>query len=286
MRTGSIIGRVPPATTTRHAADVHDIHDVAEHAADGAHDRLWRAHAEGDLAARDALLAEHLSLVHHVARRLARTLAGRADLDELVSAGTVGLIDAVDGFDWRRGRAFSTFAVPRIRGAILDELRRLDHVPRSIRRKTRELGTAREALTLALGRLPDARELAARIGEDVETVWRWQAETEGAVHLPLDGGAGDREDGAAPLAHTIGDADVESIEERLTTEREAVILRGAILRLREQERVVLTLYYFEELKLHQIGAILGITESRVSQVRSRALAKLRDVMAPLRRDVA
>src|SRR2546423_8607648 len=98
---------------------------------------LWQALAQGDQTARERLLAEHLSLVHHVARQLSRTLAVRVDLDELVSAGTVGLMDALDHFDVTRGLAFSTFAVPRIRGAILDELRRQDHVPRSVRRKAR-----------------------------------------------------------------------------------------------------------------------------------------------------
>src|SRR3954468_3315235 len=96
---------------------------------------LWANHATGDVAARNALLTEHLSLVHHVARQLSRTLAAEADFDELVSAGTMGLKSAVDAFDLTRGLAFSTFAVPRIRGSILDELRRQDHVPRSIRRK-------------------------------------------------------------------------------------------------------------------------------------------------------
>jgi RNA polymerase sigma factor for flagellar operon FliA len=95
---------------------------------------LWQALARGDVAARDALLKEHLSLVHHVARQLSRSLAAPADFDELVSCGTMGLMSALDAFDTSRGLAFSTFAVPRIRGAILDELRRQDHVPRSIRR--------------------------------------------------------------------------------------------------------------------------------------------------------
>ena len=113
---------------------------------------LWKALAKGDTAARDTLLKEHLSLVHHVARQLSRSLAAPADFDELVSCGAIGLMNALDGFDPSRGLAFSTFAVPRIRGAILDELRRQDHVPRSIRRKTREISHARETLTRIFGR--------------------------------------------------------------------------------------------------------------------------------------
>jgi RNA polymerase sigma factor for flagellar operon FliA len=246
---------------------------------------LWQAHAGGDAAAREALLASHLNLVHHVARQLARTLATRADLDELVSAGTVGLMDALDSFDWSRGLAFSTYAVPRIRGAILDELRRLDHVPRSIRRKTRELGAAREALTHELGRAPDTREIAEHMGEDLETVWRWQAEVEGAVHIPLDRAATERDDLPTP-EQTMADPAADSLDERLTLDQEVGFLKDALMRLKEQERIVLSLYYFEELKLHEIATILELTESRVSQIRTKALSKLRAEMAPLRAEVA
>ena len=107
--------------------------------------KLWQSYHAGNDAARDRLLQDHLGLVHHVARQVSRTLAVRADFDELVSAGTIGLMTALEGFDASRGLAFSTFAAPRIRGAILDELRKQDHVPRSIRRKTREISAAREA---------------------------------------------------------------------------------------------------------------------------------------------
>src|SRR5262249_40347690 len=134
----------------------------------------WKAFAKGDLAARDALLTENLSLVHHVARQLERKLSNELDHDELVSAGTLGLMSAMNAFDPDRGLAFSTFAVPRIRGAILDELRRQDHVPRSVRRKTRDIGAARGALAARLCRQPDDQEVAAALGVDVETLWKWE----------------------------------------------------------------------------------------------------------------
>jgi RNA polymerase sigma factor for flagellar operon FliA len=98
----------------------------------------------------------------------------------------MGLMAALDSFDASRGLAFSTFAAPRIRGAILDELRRQDHVPRSIRRKTREIHAARETLMRALGRAPEDTEVAGHLGIDVQTLWRWQGEVEGAHHVPLD----------------------------------------------------------------------------------------------------
>jgi RNA polymerase sigma factor for flagellar operon FliA len=250
------------------------------------HAALWHALANGDVSAREALLTEHLDLVHHVARQLSRTLASHADHDELVSAGTIGLMDAVESFDWTRGFAFSTFAVPRIRGAILDELRRLDHVPRSVRRKTRELSAAREALTHRLGRAPEVRELARHLGEDVETVWRWQADAEGAVHISIDRTAGESEEGAPSSVPALPDTTIESIDDRLTLDQEARFLRETLLRLKEQERIVLTLYYFEQLRLHEIASILAVTESRVSQIRTKALSKLRGELAPLRAAVA
>lgn len=242
---------------------------------------LWAAHAAGDLAARHSLLASNLNLVHHVARQLARTLAADANLDELVSAGTMGLISALDAFDPERGLAFSTFAVPRIRGSILDELRRQDHVPRSVRRKTRAIAHARESVTRTLGRAPSDAEVARELEIDVATMWRWQADVEGAVQLPLDRPAGASDDAILAPADYLS-AEDEAADERLCREQEIAILREAIGTLKAQERTVLALAYFEELKLHEIAEILGLTDSRVSQIRSKALVRLREAMAPAR----
>jgi RNA polymerase sigma factor FliA len=242
---------------------------------------LWNASASGDDSARDALLRENLSLVHHVARQLSKSLAVEVDFDELVSAGTLGLMTALRGFDPRRGLAFSTFAVPRIRGSILDELRRQDHVPRSVRRKARDISRARELLMRKLGRMPEDSETAIQLGTDVQTIWRWQSEVEGAVHLSLTATAGD--DGSTvPSRVEFISSDEESAEERLSREGEVTMLREAILGLNGQERTVLSLYYFEELKSAEIAEVLGISASRISQIRSKALARLRGVLAPTR----
>lgn len=241
---------------------------------------LWAAYAAGDVDARDELLRENLSLVHHVARQLARGLAADADIDELVSAGTMGLMSALEAFDLGRGLAFSTFAVPRIRGAILDELRRQDHVPRSVRRKTRSIAAAREMLTRTLGRSPDANEIAAELGVDAETLWRWQADVEGAVHVPLDRSATDRDGTTVSPAEFLGNGE-ELTDERLTREEEIAMLRDALLALKDQERTVLSLYYFEELKAREIAEVMGVSESRISQIRSKALSQLRGALTPL-----
>ena len=143
-----------PASLSPAAMPAKPSRGTSSSAHGGVDHALWERFTAGDIAARDRLLTEHLGLVHHVARQMSRTLAVKADFDELVSAGSMGLMAALDSFDASRGLAFSTFAAPRIRGAILDELRRQDHVPRSIRRKTREIHAARESLMRALGRAP------------------------------------------------------------------------------------------------------------------------------------
>jgi RNA polymerase sigma factor FliA len=242
----------------------------------------WAAVARGDASAREQLLGEHLGLVHHVARQMSRSLSVDADFDELVSAGSMGLMNALDTFDASRGLAFSTFAAPRIRGAILDELRRQDHVPRSIRRKTRDVAGAREDLMRVLGRAPDDREIAMHLDIDLDTLWKWQADIEGAVHVPLERSSPDR-DGRSPApADMLSSETEQDIEGRVNHVQEVEILREAILELKEQERTVLSLYYFEELKLHEIATILELTESRVSQIRSKAILRLRGMMMELR----
>ena len=250
-------------------------------------DSLWTAFAVGDESAREGLLMVHLGLVYYVARQVYRNLSTEADIGELVSSGTIGLMGALENFDVSRGLAFSTFATPRIRGAMLDELRRQDHVPRSVRRKTRDIGGAREALMRDLGRMPEDREIAAHMGVDVETLWRWQADVEGTVIVPLERAAaeGDGQWTSSP-EDTLFDTEELTVDEQLNHEQEVGLLKEALVTLKEQERTVLALYYYEELKLHEIATILRLTESRVSQIRSKALLKLRVELQPLRRQVA
>lgn len=251
------------------------------------HSQLWTRYASGDQDARQLLLDAHVGLVHFVARQLAAGLADEAEFDELISAGTMGLIGALENFDLGRGLQFSTFAAPRIRGAILDELRRQDHVPRSVRRKARDIGGARDALARELGRLPSDKEIADRLGIDLPTLWRWQGDLEGAHHVSLDRRArhDDEEEGYSP-GDLIPSDGRDDVEQKMTNEQEVGLLRDAIAGLKPQERTVLSLYYYEELKLHEIADVLGLTESRVSQIRTKALARLRTQLAPMRREVA
>jgi len=244
---------------------------------------LWDAFQKhGDESARDQLLSQHLPLVHHVARQVLRTLSVQVELDDLVSAGSVGLINAVESFDPGRGLAFSTYAAPRIRGAILDDLRKNDHVPRSIRRKQRQIAAAEQQLSGSLDRKPDDRETARQLGIDIDTLWRWKADTEEAVQVSLDQPVSTGNGRTAMPGELLEGGSGTEIENQVNHSQEVEVLRREILNLKERERVVLSLYYFEELKLHQIAEVLGLTESRVSQIRSKALMTLRGRMAALR----
>ncbi len=260
---------------------------TASHDATGAADR-GTTHAGTSVSAekRQQLLSEHLGLVYHVARQLCRAKQMDTELDELVSAGTIGLIEAFNNFDLSRGLAFSTFAAPRIRGAMLDELRRQDHVPRSVRRRSRELHRATEDLTRELGKSPDQNQLAGRMGIDLPTLFRWQSEGDNSRFIPLERTVEGSHNGSRiPMEHLIASSDSD-IDDRLTMGQEVTRLRASLLALPEQERNVLTLYYFEELKLHEIAALLSVSESRVSQIRAKAIARLRKSMASLRAPVA
>src|SRR5687767_10527891 len=232
-------------------------------------------------AARDAMLRQHLGLVYHVAHQLSRARANDVELDDLVSAGTLGLIDAFEHFDTSRGLAFSTFAAPRIRGAMLDELRRIDRVPRSVRRKTRQIDGASAALSSSLGREPEHSEVAERLGIDMETLWRWQSERESTQIMSIDRTPSTGENGR-PSGEWLAETSGEEVDDTLTLAQETEHLRDALLELPEQQRTVLSLYYFEDLKLNDIARILHVSESRVSQIRSKAIQRLRRRLAKIR----
>lgn len=228
-------------------------------------------------------MGEHLGLVHHVARQLARRVNDEVELDELVSAGTVGLAQAIESFESSRGLSFSTFAVPRIRGAMLDELRRQDHVPRSVRRKFRAIADARASLARELGRPPRDSEVARALGIPAPTLRQWEMDIEGSVHVPLDAperqAPSERTTRRRRPAEALADDRAVDVDEQIDLEQRVMLLQIALHRLTAQERAVLALHYQEELKLQEVAQVLGLSASRISQVRSEALAKLRRAMS-------
>lgn len=245
----------------------------------------WRAYRRrGDQAARERLIERHLPLVRYFARRLASSLGDSVDRDELVSAGMVGLVDAVDAYEPERGCRFSTFAAPRIRGAMLDELRRRDEAPRSVRRRQRRLAETEERLAVRLNRLPRHEEVAEVLGVDAGTLWGWKRDTDRAVPVSLE----DRLAGCSE-ARRVRDVvvlEAPDPEDRLLRQQEVERLHRELEGLEERERLVLRLYHFQELKLREIAELLEVTESRVSQIRTRALGRLRDRMGAVREPVA
>jgi RNA polymerase sigma factor FliA len=236
-------------------------------------DVLWtRYRTAGDPEARAQLLVRHLGLVHHVAREVSRRIPS-IEIGELVSAGALGLMKALDSFDLSRGLAFSTYAVLRIRGAILDDLRSRDSTPRSVRMKRRRIESVSAALEAELGRSPTAKETAERLNIDLETFWKWRDTVGGyseADNPPSKGASRLSRD-----AENHADASVASPTQKLVESEHVEHLKGLISRLPEQQRKVLALYYYEELNLRQVGEVLRVSESRVSQIRSQALRRLK-----------
>lgn len=244
-------------------------------------DALWRRYrATGDPAARTQLLDRYLGLVHHVARQIAIRVSDVVEVDDLVSAGTLGLVQSLESFDLSRGLAFSTYAMRRIRGSILDELRSRDWVPRSVRAKGRQMASTVAQLESRLGRAPEPQEVARALSLDMPTYWRWREEVDGAVLVSLDGSASLDNPESATLEETMGDASAAVPGDLLGQEETVASLQHAIGMLPPKERTVLALYYYEELNLRQIAEVLHVTESRVSQIRTQALKRLRQRLAP------
>jgi RNA polymerase sigma factor for flagellar operon FliA len=246
-------------------------------ATDDRTDVLWaRYRSAGDPDARSQLLTRHLGLVHHVAREVSRRIP-TVELGELVSAGALGLMKALDSFDLSRGLAFSTYAVLRIRGAILDDLRSRDSTPRSVRVKRRRIESAASTLEARHGRAPSVKEVAQQLGIDMATYWKWKdaigsyAETD----IPLQSSTGRR---ASRDAENHADLTVTPAPQQMVETEHVEQLRGLVSRLPEQQRRVLALYYYEELNLRQVGDVLHVSESRVSQIRSQALKRLRTAL--------
>ncbi len=242
-------------------------------------DVLWaRYRSAGDPDARDQLLARHLGLVHHVAREVSRRIPS-IELGELVSAGSLGLMKALDSFDLSRGLAFSTYAVLRIRGSILDDLRSRDSTPRSVRMKRRKIDSVAAALEGELGRAPSAKEIAERLEIDMETFWKWKDAV--GIHCETDVPANSKGVRASRDAENHADPSVLLASQLLLDSEHVAHLRLLISCLPEQQRKVLALYYYEELNLRQVGEVLQVSESRVSQIRSQALRRLKAELTTL-----
>jgi RNA polymerase sigma factor for flagellar operon FliA len=242
-------------------------------------DMLWaRYQSARDEGTRHELLDQYIGLVYHAAREIERSAPRHLEFEELVSAGTLGLVQALESFDPGRGHAFSTFAVPRIRGAILDELRSWEWVPRSVRDRARLLANKQAELRAKLGREPLLDEVASALGVDLATYRIWMEEVVSPVILPLDQDVPGSRSGQVKLGETIADPSAVGPLETIETDRETALLRQAIALLPKKDQTVLALFYYEGLTQRQVAQVLHVTESRISQIRTRALRRLRERM--------
>lgn len=241
-------------------------------------DLLWMEYKQsGDTRVRDQLIVRYSPLVKFVAGRVSAGLPHSIDQSDLVSYGMFGLIDAIEKFDTDRNIKFETYAITRIKGAIIDELRSIDWVPRSVRAKARAVEQAYASLEASLGRAPSDQEVATELQiseQDLQQIFG-QISYIGIVALDevISGGSGDRGE-SATLGDTLSDR-TEGPMAAFEVEEMKQILAGAINRLGDREKIVLSLYYYENLTLAQIGKVLGVTESRVCQIHTKAIMQLR-----------
>ena len=249
---------------------------------------LWREYkTTHNQEARNRLVLQYSPLVKYVAGRVGSGLPHSVEQSDLVSYGMFGLIDAIDKFDPDRGNKFETYAITRIRGAIIDELRSIDWVPRSARAKARAVEKTYAKLENDLLRTPTDAEVAEAMGtteEDLQALFA-QISFFGIVALEETLSVGPERADSVTVADTIPDAGIGPVAafEEGETRR---MLVAAINRLPEREKVVLALYYYESLTLGQIGQILGITESRVCQIHTKAVLQLRSRLGQSQRESA
>jgi RNA polymerase sigma factor for flagellar operon FliA len=238
---------------------------------------LWREFRRtDDSGIRDRLILTYAPLVKYVAGRLGSGLPAHVDEGDLVSYGLLGLISAIERYDPERDIKFETYAIMRIKGAIIDELRALDWVPRSVRARARQIERAIAELESKLGRAPTDEEIAGKIGITEAELEESLADISRSSIAALDelwsvSGEGDQVSLLDTIEDSTGPRPSDSLDE--TELRET--MADAISRLPEREKLVITLYYYEELTLREIGEVLGVTESRVSQLHTKAVLRLR-----------
>ena len=266
---GAAAARV--ATVTARSVGTHIIDPAAVEAGILA---LWRTYGDRrDVATRDRLVLHYSPLVKYVAGRIGTGLPSHVDIADLVQSGIFGLVDAIERFEPDRGLKFETYAMQRIRGAILDDLRAQDWVPRSVRSRAREVERTMERLEAKLHRSASdaevAEELGITVGELRDLFAQLQLTSVAALDELVAAGRG------GSLAETLPDQHAEDPVLAMEDRENRRLLAEAIAQLGERDRTVVTLYYFENLTLAEIGKVLGVTESRVCQLHTRAVLRLR-----------
>jgi RNA polymerase sigma factor for flagellar operon FliA len=244
---------------------------------------LWRrCKVDGDRRARERLVVAYSPLVKYVAGRMASGLPSHVEEADLISYGLMGLIGAIERFEPEREIKFETYAVSRIKGAIIDELRSLDWVPRSVRSKARDVERAHQKLENNLQRAPSEEEMAEELAMSLDDFRDILLDIANSSVLALDDlwTIADPEGGQVSLLDTIKDPNAIDPHAELDSAELKDRLAEAIESLPERERLVIALYYYENLTLREIGEVLGVTESRVSQLHTKAVLGLRSALQP------
>ena len=239
---------------------------------------LWQEYRKtGDRRLRDRLILTYAPLVKFVAGRVGASLPAHVDEQDLVSYGLLGLIGAIERFDPAREIKFETFAMARIRGAIIDELRSLDWVPRSVRAKAREIEKVNAQLEHELQRAPTDQEMAEKLAVSVEEFQETLTRISNSSVVALDElwTVSDASGDQVSLLDTIQDPQALDPAQEMDATEMKDHLADAIARLPEREKLVVALYYYENLTLREIGEVLGVTESRVSQLHTKAVLRLK-----------
>jgi RNA polymerase sigma factor FliA len=243
--------------------------------------QLWKDYrANATIERRNQLIEHYLPLVKYNAERIWSRLPEGVDLDDLISAGVFGLMDAIDAFDLDRGVKFETYCVPRIRGAMLDELRTMDWVPRLVRSKHSKLEEVRKALEAELGRPPRQEELAAKLGLTLEEFEKLSSDANavGLVSLNKKWYETDSYKDVREI-DILEDKKAEDPTRRLQNrDLMRLVTRG----LNRNERLIIILYYYEEMTMKEIGSTLDLSESRVSQMHSSIITRLQSLLASRR----
>ncbi len=239
---------------------------------------IWREYAlTKDQKVRDRLILTYAPLVKYVAGRLGSGLPAHVDEGDLVSYGLLGLIGAIERFDPERDIKFETYAISRIKGSIIDELRAMDWVPRSVRARARDIERAIAELESKLGRAPTDEEIAKKVGLTEDELADSLTEISRSSIAALDElwTVGSSGGDTISLIDTIEDDSAAGPQDALSQTEMREAIGEAIARLPEREKLVVTLYYYEELTLREIGEVLGVTESRVSQLHTKAILRLK-----------
>ncbi|MCM8749325.1 FliA/WhiG family RNA polymerase sigma factor [Thermomicrobiaceae bacterium CFH 74404] len=237
--------------------------------------RLWQRYTMShDTTTREQLIQQYAPLVKYVVDRLRISLPPSLERDDLIGYGTIGLIEAIDRFDPSRGVKFESYAALRIRGAILDALRSLDIVPRGARHRARQIEQATRELFAASGRMPSEAEIAEYLGLSVQELHQ-AIQDVACLFLPLNNADDSHE---LTLEEQLADHDAPDPDDLAVQTDLADRLAAALEQLSGRDRLILSLYYYEELTMREISEILGISESRISQILTRVRLQLRTLL--------